>query len=894
MKGFSKKIIGVFFALVIAFIGLITIAQPSYAAEGDVARIIVAGGDSWEVNYWADDNKTDGVVAVTPLVEGLGSYTASVDFSDVLITDESETVLVDGVLPNLQMLGIEIVNGETNMPNNFINITSFKVDDGVSEELVDIATTGMYTNEEGDATGLTRLNLYNPWATPADGNRTLFGSANVSAQAVDPAAFVNIVSIEISFDVVEGVAYNTTPIAYLNYASSDWSVNHWYDGSDYSPVVATTTEVTAKNAQYTTSLDFTGLDAGMTQGVAFFDIEILNGELAYPGSFMQIDEVAINGTPVTLQSDTYTSSDNEFDTRTNLYNAWVPEFITVGRTVDATYDNISAIPVSADEFVDVETISVTFTLKDGLDIGSTPLPEGGTTAFLQFQNNAGDILYWNDGNTYDVTHNDAAVTGFGQYTVSLDFSTTTAGEIADILFLDLEIAGGELYFPYNTVIVDEVLINDVAVDISEIYTVPSGNDTRVNLYNEWTTTVDDTARLAEGGDAETASFTPLDITALTYPITDIEVTFTINRGELPEPEAPYEMPENFKAILMFASETGGWQRFDPELDLAGDTLITGDGTYTVYLDSTFGGGNNGTAVTGAAVTPQVFLIDIIDFGNAMKSVDNLDNDGVVTAEDFTVSVQVFIDGTEVSANSDRILYGDIEGNGRLRFELYNIYGTGTMDVPVVDPSLLVPATEIRVTFTISGSGIDLATGFGVTFDSDGGSAVAAQTVEDGATATEPADPTKDGYTFVEWQLDGSAYDFSTAVTADISLTAIWEMDEVIVDTFDVTFDSDGGSAVDTQTVDDGDMATEPTDPTKDGYTFVEWQLDGSAYDFSTAVTADTALTAVWEMDGTDGVVDRTGCDTGCGSEFGVQSVIFGGVMLTLIGSLVLFLVKKKY
>jgi len=65
------------------------------------------------------------------------------------------------------------------------------------------------------------------------------------------------------------------------------------------------------------------------------------------------------------------------------------------------------------------------------------------------------------------------------------------------------------------------------------------------------------------------------------------------------------------------------------------------------------------------------------------------------------------------------------------------------------------------------------TTYTVTFDSDGGSEVAAQEVEEGETATEPEAPTKDGYTFGEWQLDGQAYDFSTAVTADITLTATW-------------------------------------------------------------------------------------------------------------------------
>ena len=61
----------------------------------------------------------------------------------------------------------------------------------------------------------------------------------------------------------------------------------------------------------------------------------------------------------------------------------------------------------------------------------------------------------------------------------------------------------------------------------------------------------------------------------------------------------------------------------------------------------------------------------------------------------------------------------------------------------------------------------------VTFDSDGGSAVKPQEVEDGSAAVKPEDPARDDYNFTGWQLNGSDYDFSTPVTADITLKATW-------------------------------------------------------------------------------------------------------------------------
>ena len=71
----------------------------------------------------------------------------------------------------------------------------------------------------------------------------------------------------------------------------------------------------------------------------------------------------------------------------------------------------------------------------------------------------------------------------------------------------------------------------------------------------------------------------------------------------------------------------------------------------------------------------------------------------------------------------------------------------------------------------------------VTFDSYGGSHVDPQEVEYGRCATEPEDPTLKGYTFAYWYLDdeNEAYDFeNTPVTADITLTAKWEINKYTV------------------------------------------------------------------------------------------------------------------
>jgi len=69
-------------------------------------------------------------------------------------------------------------------------------------------------------------------------------------------------------------------------------------------------------------------------------------------------------------------------------------------------------------------------------------------------------------------------------------------------------------------------------------------------------------------------------------------------------------------------------------------------------------------------------------------------------------------------------------------------------------------------------------------------------------------------------------------------------------TYTVTFNSKGGSSVDSQTVASGETATKPTDPTQEDKNFVNWYTDEDAttsvYDFSTPVTADITLYAGWE------------------------------------------------
>ncbi len=151
---------------------------------------------------------------------------------------------------------------------------------------------------------------------------------------------------------------------------------------------------------------------------------------------------------------------------------------------------------------------------------------------------------------------------------------------------------------------------------------------------------------------------------------------------------------------------------------------------------------------------------------------------------------------------------------------------------------------------------DIPDSFTVTFDSNGGSAVASATVEEGGKVTKPADPTKAEdedytYAFAGWYNGETAWNFETdVVTADVTLTAKWTATEKL-ETFTVTFDSNGGTTVASASVIEGNKVDKPADPTKAEdedytYAFAGWYNGETAWNFETdVVTANVTLTAKW-------------------------------------------------
>ncbi len=157
-------------------------------------------------------------------------------------------------------------------------------------------------------------------------------------------------------------------IAWIMFNSGNWgvaySVGDTYDPTQASEgLVATDVPVTGPGV-YTVGLDFTGCEGGYVTGTAFSALAISNGELLFPGCYINLKEVAINGEKYPVRGRAYTSSDDQKCTRVNLYNSWVPSVPKEARILGNNLTGATPTLLNNDDpqLQHIETLFITFEL----------------------------------------------------------------------------------------------------------------------------------------------------------------------------------------------------------------------------------------------------------------------------------------------------------------------------------------------------------------------------------------------------------------------------------------------------------------------------------------------------------------------------------------------------
>ncbi len=162
----------------------------------------------------------------------------------------------------------------------------------------------------------------------------------------------------------------------------------------------------------------------------------------------------------------------------------------------------------------------------------------------------------------------------------------------------------------------------------------------------------------------------------------------------------------------------------------------------------------------------------------------------------------------------------------------------------------------------------------VTFDSNGGTSVAKQSIPENRYVTEPDKPTKEGYSFEGWFKEKTcqiAWDFSKdTVTKDMTLYAKWVENVKPVIKYTVTYDMQGhGEQVSSETVEEGTLITEPSVPSAKNYAFEGWYKDAGCqikWDFeSNRVSSNMTLYAKWIPDVSKDVIAEGKIDENYGN-----------------------------
>ncbi len=249
-----------------------------------------------------------------------------------------------------------------------------------------------------------------------------------------------------------------------------------------------------------------------------------------------------------------------------------------------------------------------------------------------------------------------------------------------------------------------------------------------------------------------------------------------------------------------------------------------------------------------------------------------------------------------TAKSYTIIFDTVDGefeNGEFELEITEKVGTiieapadpipyetglvfdGWYDIDTgekVEFPLTMPANDLYLEAVYS------AVKYTITFNTDGGNAVAPIVAEAGEVIDWPADPTKTGYTFAGWDKDV----MYVMPAENVTVTARWTINE-----YTITFDTVGGNNIATIKQEYGSAVTAPADPVKTGYTFAGWDKEIP----TTMPAENVTITAKWTVnmytitwyDGFGNVLSTTSLAAGAETEFIGEPILEVKIGYTFLG-----------
>ena len=494
-----KKILSLILCLALA-LGMIPAFAEEAAAPRTAEAYIMYANSGWDVAYWNNDGEETVVVPTNAEITGDGAYTVALDFSAV----------EGGVDTAFNALGVK--GGIEAFPGMCLKITAIRI----NGEAVDFVKG--YTNDED---GRTRMNIYNEWAAPGEGARSWDGDVtDASAVMVAKEKFTGVTKMEVDFEVI-----TLKDEAYIALAAEDWGpASYWNDGAE-TTAVATNATVDGEGT-YTVKLEY----AEPLSGAAFAALVVKTGSVTFPGWFIDVKEVKVNGEAIETGKG-YTSSDNGIEMRSNLHNPWVDaaSLPVDARRADGNLEGATAQIVPLEAFAGATSIEVTFDFIYGeppakeeamTEDEAKALKEAGFHAYIGVQGkdtyvfrNAWNDNYglndtehpyfnrltgWDNPDTEDGsddlggTFQDTEIKGDGTYTVSLTTGERGFGatQAFNLLFVSTDIPSKLIEGGFLTISDVKVKIGSAAAQEFTNVNTEDGDYARIDLINTYTLSED--------------------------------------------------------------------------------------------------------------------------------------------------------------------------------------------------------------------------------------------------------------------------------------------------------------------------------------------------------------------------------------------------------------------